>query len=135
MEICTLAQDGVLDMELLAKLGRGFVRSDTNKAFYQNEGQPLGIIYIDSLYSPVKRVSYRVEPHIAVNDTYDILTMEIETNGTLLPSETLSIASKILRDHIHILTEINGTSIWKPQENPSENKILERLRNLWKGRF
>ena len=129
LEICTLAQDGVLDMELLAKLGRGFVRSDTNKAFYQNEGQPLGIIYIDSLYSPVKRVSYRVEPHIAVNDTYDILTMEIETNGTLLPSETLSIASKILRDHIHILTEINEESL-EEAENQEEEVIGEPVNSV-----
>lgn len=111
LEICTLAQDGTIDMEMQARLGRGFVRSDTNKNRYQNEGQPLGIIYIDSLYSPVKRVSYNVDSSISHDNAYDVLTMEIETDGTLKPSETLSIASKILRDHVHILMEVNEESL------------------------
>lgn len=124
LEICTLAQDGVLDMELQARLGRGFVRSDTNKHLYQTEGQPLGIIYTDALYSPVKRISYDVVSKLEGNEAYDILTMEIETNGTLKPSQTLSIASKILRDHIQILTEIDESTL-DEIENQEEESVRE----------
>lgn len=124
LEICTLAQDGVLDMELQARLGRGFVRSDTNKHLYQTEGQPLGIIYTDALYSPVKRISYDVVSKLEGNEAYDILTMEIETNGTLKPSQTLSIASKILRDHIQILTEIDESTL-DEIENQDEESVRE----------
>lgn len=120
LEICTLAQDGTIDMEMQARLGRGFVRSDTNKNRYQNEGQPLGIIYIDSLYSPVKRVSYNVDSSISHDNAYDVLTMEIETDGTLKPSETLSIASKILRDHVHILMEVNEESLEEVDNHEEE---------------
>ena len=132
LEICTLSEGGNIDVELQARLGRGFVRADNNKHLYQNESQPLGIIYTDSLYSPVKRVSYEVIPHISNNEAYDTLTMEVETDGTLMPSETLSIASKILRDHIQILTEVDEDSLEKveaPEEVVDEpvNSITQRM--------
>ena len=62
LPICTLSEGGSIHMELQARLGRGFVRSDVNKRMYQNEGQPLGIIYTESLYSPIKNVSYVANP-------------------------------------------------------------------------
>ena len=106
--ICTLAEGAHFNMEMQARLGRGFIRADINKNLYQNEGQPLGIIYTDSLYSPVKKVAYSVD--VNPDDT-ETLTMEIETDGRLKPSESLSIGSKILRDHFMILKDIDEAKL------------------------
>ena len=109
--ICTLSEGGRIDMEMQARLGRGFVRADTNKHLYQNEGQPLGTIYTDSIYRPVTNVSYNVETVAEGNTVSDTLTMEIQTNGTIMPSDALSIASKILRDHLEILQNVDELSL------------------------
>lgn len=95
-------------MELSARLGRGCVGAETNKHMYQNDNQPLGTIYTDALYSPVKRVAYVSEPQVnEEGQEYDKLIMEIDTDGTLKPSEALSISSKILRDHLAILKNLD----------------------------
>lgn len=122
LEICTLSQGGSLDMELSARLGRGYVGAETNKHMYQTDNQPLGTIYTDALYSPVKRVAYVCEPK--TNDKgqeYDELTMEIDTDGTLKPSEALSIASKILRDHLAILKNLEENAIEDESAQEEEN--------------
>lgn len=106
LPICTLSAGKEFSMEMKAKLGRGYVGSEINKHKMSGESAPLGTIYTDSLFSPVKRVAYHSEQKFnEEGKPYDVLTMEIETNGTLKPSQTLSIASKILRDHLAIITE------------------------------
>ena len=101
-------------MELSARLGRGYVGAETNKHMYQNDNQPLGTIYTDALYSPVKRVAYVSEPQVnEEGQEYDKLIMEIDTDGTLKPSEALSISSKILRDHLAILKTWMKASLMK----------------------
>ena len=124
--ICTLSDGGSIDMEMQARLGRGFVRADSNKHLYQNEGQPLGIIYTDSKYSPVKRVSYEVIPTISDEAAFDKITMEIETDGTLMPSSALSIAAKILRDHLEILVNIDELSL---EDTVKEEVVKEETTN------
>ena len=62
LHICTLEEGGSLEMELQARIGRGYVSADTNKSLYQSQNQPLGTIYTDSIYTPINRVSYNVEP-------------------------------------------------------------------------
>ena len=62
LHICTLEEGGVLEMELQARIGRGYVSADTNKQLYQTPNQPLGIIYTDSIYTPIEKVSYSVDP-------------------------------------------------------------------------
>lgn len=104
-------------MEMQARLGRGFVTGMVNKRMYQNEGQPLGIIYTDSMYSPVKRVSYASNT-VETEGAYDTLTMEIDTDGTLMPSETLSIAAKILRDHLEILSNLDEEDLVEIEASP-----------------
>ena len=112
LPICTLSEGGSLHMELQARLGRGFVRSDVNKRMYQNEGQPLGIIYTDSLYSPVKNVSYVANPIKSEDGSmYDSLELEITTDETIKPSEALAVAAKILRDHLSILASVDEASL------------------------
>lgn len=115
--ICTLAQGATFNMEMQARLGRGFKRADVNKHLYQNDGQPLGIIYTDSLYSPVKKVSYSVD--VNADDT-ETLTMVIDTDGRLIPSEALSIGSKILRDHFAILKVIDEAKLEHIDETENE---------------
>ena len=115
--ICTLAQGATFNMEMQARLGRGFKRADVNKHLYQNDGQPLGIIYTDSLYSPGKKVSYSVD--VNADDT-ETLTMVIDTDGRLIPSEALSIGSKILRDHFAILKDIDEAKLEHIDETENE---------------
>ena len=117
--ICTLAQGATFNMEMQARLGRGFKRADVNKHLYQNDGQPLGIIYTDSLYSPVKKVSYSVD--VNADDT-ETLTMVIDTDGRLMPSEALSIGSKILRDHFAILKDIDEAKLEHIDETENETE-------------
>lgn len=112
LEICTLSPDSTINMEMQARLGRGYVGAETNKHIYQTEMQPLGVIYTDSLYSPVTRVAYTSVPMVDFKDQpYDQLTMEIDTDGTITPSQALSISAKILRDHLAILQNMNEATI------------------------
>lgn len=137
LPICTLSQGGSIHMELQARLGRGFVRSDVNKRMYQNEGQPLGIIYTDSLYSPVKNVSYVVTPKQAEDGKmYDSLELDITTDESITPSEALSVASKIFRDHLAILESTDEASLEEKVEveeveeevvNTSSQRMIEDL--------
>lgn len=131
--ICTLAEGADFNMDMQARLGRGYKTADVNKHLYQNEGQPLGIIYTDSLYSPVKKVSYSVDEN---TDGTESLTMEILTDGRLSPSESLSISSKILRDHFEILKDIDESQLehvetveTKVEEDSSsiQHKMIEDL--------
>lgn len=137
LEICTLSAGAELNMDLQARLGRGYVGADINKHKQPAEGQPLGIIYTDSLCSPVTRVAYHSEQAIDENNQpYDKLYMDIDTNGTLKPSETLSIASKILRDHLSVILDADEvlTAETKEVEEEAEpdtaglqNKMIEDL--------
>lgn len=112
LPICTLSEGGSIHMELQARLGRGFVRSDVNKRMYQNEGQPLGIIYTDSLYSPIKNVSYVANPVKGDDGSmYDSLELNVTTDETIKPSEALAVAAKILRDHLSILATVDEASL------------------------
>lgn len=137
LPICTLSEGGSMHMELQARLGRGFVRSDVNKRMYQNEGQPLGIIYTDSLYSPVKNVSYIANPIKGEDgEMYDSLELDITTDETIKPSEALAVAAKILRDHLSILASVDEASLEVKEKeevvseepsNHSTHKMIEDL--------
>lgn len=131
LPICTLAQSGSINIEMQCRLGRGYMGADTNKHIFQNEAQPLGIIYTDALYSPVKRVAYESVPKVDDNGSeYDDLSMEIDTDGTLKPSEALSIAAKILRDHLAILQNLDESIMTDEQaEVPVQEDTTSSLQN------
>lgn len=131
LPICTLAQGGSINIEMQCRLGRGYMGADTNKHIFQNEAQPLGIIYTDALYSPVKRVAYESVPKVDDNGSeYDDLSMEIDTDGTLKPSEALSIAAKILRDHLAILQNLDESIMTDEQaEVPVQEDTTSSLQN------
>ena len=108
LEIAHLEQGASLEMELRAKNGRGYVGSDINKQQNQGSSQGIGTVFTDSIYTPVERVSYAVEPTRVGQDTkYDELTMEVWTDGSINPQKALSMAAKILIDHLDIISGIN----------------------------
>lgn len=118
--ICTLAEDGEMNMEMKAKNGRGYVSADANKQFYQGSTQGIGTIYTDSIYTPIKKVAYAVEPtRVGQSSHYDKLTLEVWTNGSITPNEAVALAAKILIDHLTLLTSV------RPEVNDGESLIKE----------
>ena len=108
MEIAHVAQGAHLYMELYAKKDRGYVSADQNK----KEINTIGIIPTDSIYSPVEKVSYAVEPtRVGESAKYDQLTLEIETNGALKPYEAISLAAKILVEHLNMFVELTDMAV------------------------
>jgi len=97
--LCTLDEGADIRMEFTVALGKGYVSSDRNRP----EDAPIGLIPIDSLYSPVKRVSYKVENtrEGQILD-YDKLTMQVETNGAITPDDAVAYAARILQDQLQV---------------------------------
>lgn len=110
--IATLEKGGVLDMELKARVGRGYVSADENKALYQGSSQGIGTIYTDSLFSPAQRVAFHVEKtRVGQDARYDQLEMEVWTNGTITPQMSIAMASKILVDHLAVLENVQDSVV------------------------
>ncbi len=130
LHICTLEEGGSLEMELQARIGRGYVSADTNKSLYQSQNQPLGTIYTDSIYTPINCVSYNVEPtRVGQNAKYDKVELEIWTNGAISPIESIALAAKILIDHLELLTNVHEQvneldSMMKEAQGETQNKGL-----------
>jgi DNA-directed RNA polymerase subunit alpha len=105
--IATVADKGKLHMELRVKRGRGYVSADKN--FDEDLG--IGWIPIDSVHSPVKKVNYLVEAaRVGQATDYDKLTLDIWTNGAISPAEALSLASRLVRDHLSIFVGVSETA-------------------------
>ena len=104
--IATVSDKGKLHMELRVKRGRGYVAADKN--FDEDLG--IGWIPVDSVHSPVKKVNYLVESaRVGQNTDYDKLTMDIWTNGAVSPAEALSLAARLVRDHLSIFIGVGET--------------------------
>ncbi len=97
--ICTLDRGAKLNMELTIENGKGYVPATQNKP----EGAPIGLIPVDSLFSPVKKVAFKVENTRVGNRTdYDKLILSVETNGALSPEDAVGIAARILQDQLQL---------------------------------
>ena len=108
LEIAHLDVDGQLDMELMARQGRGYVSANENKLLYQGSSQGIGTIYTDALYSPIVKANFTVEPtRVGQSTKFDELTIEIWTNGAINPKESIAYASKILISHLELLTSVD----------------------------
>ena len=108
LPIAHLEEGAVLEMELKARNGRGYISADGNKALYQGSSQGIGTVYTDSIYTPIERISYNVEPaRVGQDAKYDRLIMEVWTNGSITPQMSLALASKILIDHLDLLTNVH----------------------------
>lgn len=108
LEIAHLEAGATLEMELHVKNGRGYVGSDVNKQLNQGSSQGIGTVFTDSIYTPIQKVAYDVQPtRVGQDSKYDCLTMEITTDGSINPQKALSLAAKILIDHLDIIAGIN----------------------------
>ena len=108
LEIAHLDQGGELNMELMARNGRGYVSADENKLLYQGSSQGIGTIYTDAIYTPVLKVNYEIETtRVGQSAKYDELTMEVWTDGSINPKESIALAAKILISHLELLTEVD----------------------------
>ena len=108
MEIATIVKGGKLNMEMTVSNGRGFVRAEANKKIL-GDNVKVGTIAIDSSYSPIERVNIEVEDaRVGQATNYDKLTLEVWTNGSMKPEESIALASRIIIEHFDILTELNS---------------------------
>src|ERR1700742_1944520 len=129
--ICTVSEGGKIDMEMRLKRGRGYVSADKN--FDSDLG--LGFIPVDSVHSPVRKVNYLVEAaRLGQITDYDKLTLEIWTNGTVLPADALGLSAKLLKDHMNIFInfeeemEAGAEAIDGPAlRNENLNRSVEEL--------
>lgn len=108
LEIAHLEKDVTLEMELKAKNGRGYISADLNKQLNQGSSQGIGTVFTDSIYTPVEKVAYNVEPTRVGEDVkYDAVTLEVWTDGSINPQKAIAVAAKILIDHLDIVAGIN----------------------------
>lgn len=99
LHIATLDRDAKLDIEMAVKIGRGYVPAERNK----EEGMPIGVIPVDSIFSPIQKVNFKVEnARVGRVTDYDKLIMEVWTDGGVKPIDALAFAAKILKDHLTI---------------------------------
>lgn len=127
-EIATLVKGGKLSMEMTIGSGRGYVRAEANKKLLSDV--KLNTIAMDSNFSPIERVNYEVEgARVGQDDTYDKLTMEVWTNGSMKPEEAIALASRIIIEHFEILTKLDEiadeTGLMKQNVDDSKTKALE----------
>ncbi|MBQ4634662.1 MAG: DNA-directed RNA polymerase subunit alpha [Bacilli bacterium] len=125
MHIATISRGAHLVMEMTVSNGRGYVRSEENKKLL--DIKKVGTIAIDSLYSPIERVSYEVDnARVGQDENYDKLVLNVWTNGSIKPQEALALAAKILVTHLNILVDIEnindltGLMVEKTEDNKSK---------------
>ncbi len=128
MHIATLNEDAKLYMEITINNGKGYVTSERNKLMHNSA--PIGLIPVDSIYSPVRKVRYDVEAHrVDADIDREKLTMEIETNGVVSPDEAICGAAKILTDLLSIFINLNDAPMPAPSttdaHDPRREKVLE----------
>ncbi len=129
LHICELTDDVDFEMELDIDSGRSYHVAEQNK----RQDAPVGTIYVDSLFSPVIKVSYHVEnTRVGQRTDYDRLIMEITTDGTVTPEDALSFAAKLLKDHLQLFIHMDEEVM--VEEEPEEDEETIRIRNLLKTR-
>ena len=126
LHIATVAEGGSLVMELTAEMGRGYNTAEKNK----KENQPLGVLPIDSIFTPVKKVNYSVEnTRVGQRVDYDKLCIEVWTDGSLNPYEALSLAAKVMTGHLELFIDLSetakNTQVMVEKEETKKEKVLE----------
>lgn len=123
--ICTVAPGGRLAMEVMVKRGRGYVPADRNKA----PNMAMGWIPIDSLFSPVRKVSFNVtNSRVGQVTDYDKLALEVWTDGSVAPDDAVALAAKILKEQLTVFINFEEEQEFQiPEERPTETKFNENL--------
>lgn len=128
MHIATLSPGAKLYMELTFDRGRGYVSAEKNKARMTNP--PIGIIAVDSIYTPVLKVNYSVEnTRVGQRTDYDKLVLEVWTDGTISAKEAVSYAAKVLNEHLQLFVELSDDDlqpeVMAEKDDKNKDKILE----------
>ncbi|MEG0250824.1 MAG: DNA-directed RNA polymerase subunit alpha [Peptostreptococcus sp.] len=126
LHIATLDENSKLNMELYVNKGRGYISAEENK----NDSMPIGVLPVDSIYTPIEKVSYHVEnTRVGQRSDFDKLTLEVMTNGSINPQEGISLAAKVLEEHLKLfidLTEhVGNVEIMVEKEEDKKEKVLE----------
>ena len=115
--ICTLDENARIDMEFTVEAGKGYVPAAQNRP----EDAPIGLIPVDALYSPVRKVAYKVDnTRVGQVTDYDKLTMRVETNGTVSPEDSIALAARILQDQLQLFINFE-----EPRELPRAEEAVE----------
>jgi DNA-directed RNA polymerase subunit alpha len=126
LHIATLSPNARLHMEIVLERGRGYVSSERNK----KPNTPIGMIAVDSIFTPIKKVNFAVEnTRVGQITDFDKLTLEVWTNGAISPDEAVSLAAKILNEHLTLFEDltdhVQGVEIMVEKEEDKKGKILE----------
>lgn len=124
--ICSVSEGATFRASLTVKPGRGYSRADENKS----EDMPIGVLPVDSIYTPIKRVNYQVEnTRVGRRDDFDKLTLDVWTDGSIAPQEAISLSAKILTEHLDIFVnltdEAKNAEIMIEKEETQKEKMLE----------
>ncbi len=124
--LATLNEDGRLSMEITLEKGRGYVGAEKNKT----PNMPIGVIPVDSIFTPIRKVNFNVEnTRVGQITDYDKLTLEVTTDGSIRPKEAVSLGAKILSEHlmlfIHLTDHVADVEIMVEKEEDKKEKILE----------
>ena len=127
LHIATLNEDAKLFMEIVIDKGRGYVSADRNKQLLQ---PIIGVIPVDSIYTPVNKVNYTVEnTRVGQITDFDKLVLEVWTNGTIDPSDAVSLGAKIMNEHLNLFIDLSesakNTEIMVTKEADKKEKVLE----------
>ncbi len=129
--ICTLDDGAKLGIEFTVELGKGYIAASQNR----EEDSPIGLIPVDAIFSPVRRVSYKVEPtRVGQVTDYDRLLLTVETNGAVTPEDSVALAARILQDQLQLfinLDEPQHIRADEPQDNlPFNRNMLRKVDEL-----
>jgi DNA-directed RNA polymerase subunit alpha len=129
--ICTLDDGAKLGMELTVNLGKGYVPAAANRP----EDAPIGLIPVDAIYSPVRRVSYKVEPtRVGQVTDYDRLLLQVETNGAVTPEDSVALAARILQDQLQLFINFDEPQLARADEVednlPFNRNLLRKVDEL-----
>ena len=122
--ICTLDKGAKFNMEMIVEVGKGYVRASQNRS----EDSPIGLIPVDALFSPVRKVSYKID-HSRVGQVtdYDKLALTIETDGTVTPEDAIAFAARILQDQLRLFVNFEEQLVEDKKEGKSELKFSPYL--------
>ncbi len=129
LHIATVSEGAELHVKMTADKGRGYSSADDNKT--RMEGLAIGVLPIDSIYTPIERVNYTVEnTRVGQSNDYDKLTLDVWTNGSLTPTEAISLAAKILNEHlmmfVNLTEEAMATQVMVEREETHQEKVLDK---------
>jgi DNA-directed RNA polymerase subunit alpha len=123
LHVATLAEDAVVNVDLRIGHGRGYVPSEENK----REDDPIGVIAIDSIFTPIKNVKYSVKPtRVGQKIDYEKLLLDIDTDGSVTPEEALTQAASILRDHVNFFIQLEE----EPEPVVEEQEVDEEVKRI-----